>query len=153
VGGARRLVEVLDGWASGALAAVPQDDALATYAPQIQRSDALIDWSRPAVEIWRAVRAYHPWPVAYTTYAGQELRVHESWPLASGSSAAPGEPGTVLSPTPLPPSAGSQSQAFSVQTGDGALAVLRLQRQGGRPMSGMDFLRGQRDFVGARLGL
>jgi methionyl-tRNA formyltransferase len=150
--GARRLLEVLDAWASGALQAVPQDDALATYAPQIQRSDALIDWSRPAIEIWRAVRAYSPWPVAHTTYAGQELRIHEAWPLASGSGDLPPSPGTVLPPTPLPPSAGRQSQAFAVQTGDGALAVLRLQRQGGRPMDGMEFLRGQRDFVGARLG-
>ncbi len=40
-----------------------------------------------------------------------------------------------------------------MQTGDGALAVIRLQRQGGKPMSGMDFLRGQRDFVGMKLGV
>ncbi len=81
VAGARRLVEVIDGWASGAIAAVPQDEALVTYAPQLQRTDALIDWSRPAVDIWRAVRAYSPWPVAYTTYEGQELRILEAWPL------------------------------------------------------------------------
>jgi methionyl-tRNA formyltransferase len=151
--GAHRLLDVLEPWAARELSAVPQDDALATYAPQIRRTDALIDWSRSAIEVWRAVRAYSPWPVAYTTHAGHELRIHEAWPLASGSGDAPPAPGTVLPPVQLPPSAGSQTQAFAVQTGDGALAVLRLQRQGGRPMDGMDFLRGQREFVGTRLGV
>jgi methionyl-tRNA formyltransferase len=153
VAGAQLLLDVLEPWAARELSAVPQDDALATYAPQIRRTDALIDWSRSAIEVWRAVRAYSPWPVAYTTHAGHELRIHEAWPLASGSGDAPPAPGTVLPPVQLPPSAGSQAQAFAVQTGDGALAVLRLQRQGGRPMDGMDFLRGQREFVGTRLGV
>jgi methionyl-tRNA formyltransferase len=157
VAGARRLVEVIDGWASGAIAATPQDDALATYAPQIQRSDALIDWSRSAVDIWRAVRAYNPWPVAFTTFQGQELRVLETWPLAerTGNQAIEQEliePGTVLAPAKLPPEAGSSDETFAVQTGDGALAILRLQKPGGKPMSGLDFLRGQRDFIEARLG-
>ena len=158
VAGARRLVEVIDDWALGALTAVPQDDALATYAPQLQRSDALIDWSRPAVEIWRAVRAYNPWPIAYTTYDGQELRILEAWPVyehtAGGAYGQSGlEQGAVLPPMRLPAEAGSgEVEAVSVQTGDGALALLRLQRPGGNPMTGTDFLRGQRSFVGVRLG-
>ena len=152
VAGARRLVEVLAPWAAGELKAVPQDEALVTYAPQLQRGDARIDWSRPAVEIWRAVRAYNPWPVAFTTCEGQELRVLEAWPLQAASQASV-EPGTVLPPMRLPDDAGfGNSEALSVQTGDGVLAVLRLQRQGGKPMSGMDFLRGKRELVGMRLG-
>ena len=91
--GARRLLEVLEPWASGELVAVPQDDTQATYAPQHKRSDARIDWTRSAVDIWRAVRAYSPWPVAHTTLEGQELRVLEAWPLPDASH---GEPGTVL---------------------------------------------------------
>jgi methionyl-tRNA formyltransferase len=131
---------------------VPQDESLATYAPQLQRSDARIDWSKPAVEIWRAVRAYNPWPVAHTSYEGQEFRVLEAWPLP-GQTSGKTDPGTVLAPSRLPEEAGQgKTEAFSVQTGDGALAVLRLQRQGGKPMAGMDFLRGQRDFIGKKLG-
>jgi methionyl-tRNA formyltransferase len=150
VAGARRLVEVIDDWAAGAIVAVPQDDALSTYAPQIRRTDALIDWSRPAVEIWRAVRAYSPWPVAYTTYGGQELHILEAWPVYERSG---WEPGTVLAPVRLAPEAGlGEVEALAVQTGVGALAVLRLQRPGGKPMSGLDFLHGQREFLGARLG-
>jgi methionyl-tRNA formyltransferase len=62
------------------------------------------------------------------------------------------EPGTVLAPAKLPSEAGSSDETFAVQTGDGALAILRLQKPGGKPMSGLDFLRGQRDFIDARLG-
>ena len=148
--GALKLVEVLDGWASGAIAAQLQDDALATYAPQLQRSDALIDWTRPAIDIWRAVRAYNPWPVAYTTIQGQELRVLEAWPVDGDSDALPG---TVLAPSRLPPEpTETAAETFAVQTGNGALAVLRLQKPGGKPMAGLEFLRGQRDFIGAMLG-
>jgi methionyl-tRNA formyltransferase len=132
---------------------------MATYAPQLQRSDAQIDWSRPAVDIWRAVRAYNPWPVAHTTYAGQELRILEAWPADGQSgSLAIGQPtpapGTVLAPSKVTLASGpGEIETFSVQTGDGALAVLRLQKPGGKPMSGLDFIRGQRDFIGARLGV
>jgi methionyl-tRNA formyltransferase len=159
VAGARRLVEVLDGWAAGNLQAVPQDEAQASYAPQIRRTDALIDWTRSAVEIWRTVRAYNPWPIAYTTYGDQELRIHQAWALPDGHPGTDGpgngkEPGTVLGTARLPAEAGTADvEAPVVQTGDGVMAVLRLQRQGGRPLSGTEFLRGQRGFVGARLGL
>lgn len=152
IAGARRLVEVLDGWASGAITPVPQDESMATYAPQLRREDALLDWSRPAHELWRAVRAYNPWPIAHTTYRGQELRILEAWPV-EGLPSGKTSPGSVLPPLGLPEEAGeTNSEAVAVQTGDGALALLRLQRPGGKPMSGLDFMRGQRDFVGASLG-
>jgi len=147
--GAELLANVIDEWASRRLAATPQDESLVTYAPHISRADALLDWSLPAVELWRRVRAYQPWPVAFTRFGDQELRVHEAWPLDSET----GEPGTVLPVRALPPEAGgSGDETFAVQTGDGVLAIRRLQKPGGRPMSGLEFLRGQRDFVGARLG-
>jgi methionyl-tRNA formyltransferase len=147
--GAALLAESLDAWASGRLIATPQDESLVTHAPQLTRADALIDWSQPAVEVWRCVRAFNPWPVAHTTWRGEELRIHEAWPLAHDS----GElPGTVLLPTPLPPEADDPQTTFAVATGAGALAVRRLQRPGKRALIGAEFLRGQRDFVGERLG-
>jgi len=142
------LVESLDAWASGELTATPQDESLVTYAPQLKRTDALLDWSLPAVELWRRVRAFNPWPVAHTHWRGEELRIHEAWPLNQES----GElPGTVLPASPLPPEAGDPEATFSVAAGMGALAVRRLQRPGKRALSGAEFLRGQRDFVGERL--
>lgn len=147
--GANLLGESFDAWTSGELVATPQDDSLATYAPQITRADALLDWSLPAVDLWRRVRAFNPWPVAYTSWRGEQLRILEAWPVTHDS----GElPGTVLPPAPLPEDAGDASPAFSVQAAIGALAVLRLQLPGKRPVSGAEFLRGHRDFIGETLG-
>ncbi|HEX5140094.1 MAG TPA: methionyl-tRNA formyltransferase [Dehalococcoidia bacterium] len=147
--GAELLARVLEDWAAGHIDAEPQDEALVTYAPQLSRADAHIDWSLPAVDLWRRVRAFHPWPVAYTSFRGQELRIHEAWSV-EGAPSQP--PGTVLGVTALPPEANAGAEALAVQTGDGALALLRVQRSGGKAMSGLEFLRGQRDLVGAQLG-
>jgi methionyl-tRNA formyltransferase len=146
--GAGLLAANLDAWLEGRLVATPQDESLVTYAPQIRRTDALLDWHLAAVDLWRRVRAFHPWPVAYTRWRDEELRIHAAWPLEVESTEPPG---TVLPPSPLPPEAGDD-QAFAVQTGRGTLAVRRLQRPGRREVSGGEFLRGQRDFVGTILG-
>ena len=147
--GAGLLARSLDDWASGKLPAVEQDESLVTYAPQLTRADALLDWSSPAVELWRAVRAFNPWPVAHTHWRAEELRVHEAWPLEYSGNAPPG---TVLPPAALSPEAGDSQVTFAVATGSGALAVRSLQRPGKRALSGAEFLHGQRDFVGERLG-
>jgi methionyl-tRNA formyltransferase len=146
--GARLLGDVLDDWAAGRIIATPQDDALSTYAPMLKREEALLDWTQPALDLWRRVRAFNPWPVAFTPAPGGELRIYEAWPLEGDSGAAPG---TVLEVAPLPAEAGSPEATFSVQTGAGRLAAVRLQRAGKRQMSGLEFLRGQRDFAGTRL--
>ncbi|MGH8401463.1 MAG: methionyl-tRNA formyltransferase, partial [Gammaproteobacteria bacterium] len=54
---------------------VAQDPALATYASKLTREEALLDWTRPASELARRVRAYDPWPVAHTSWTGQSLRI------------------------------------------------------------------------------
>ena len=147
--GARLLLEVLEPWARGDLPAVPQDDALATYIPMLKREDARLDWSLPAVDLWRRVRAFDPWPIAYTTWQGADLRILEAWPLPGNSGT---ELGTVLEAEALPPESGATGQTFSVQTGEGRLAVLRLQSAGKRAMGGIEFLHGQHGFVSSRLG-
>jgi methionyl-tRNA formyltransferase len=147
--GSRLLPDVLDPWADGRLVATPQDDAQSTYAPMLKREDALLDWSLPAVELWRRVRAFNPRPVAYSTWQGAELRILEAWPLEGESGLAPG---SILVAESLPAEAQSREATFSVQTGAGRLAIVKLQRQGKRPLSGAEFLRGQRDFVGTTLG-
>ncbi len=143
--GADLLMETLPNWLAGAIKPQPQDDSQATYVRSIKREEAAIDWSLPAADIWRRVRAYNPWPVAYTTLEGQPLRVLAAKPLAGEG---PEPPGTVLpSPGGGPPEAG-----FGVRCGQGALAVLRVQRAGRKAMSGAEFLRGQRGLLGRRLG-
>jgi methionyl-tRNA formyltransferase len=147
--GATLLATVLDDWVSGTLKAESQDDALATYAPQLKREEALLDWSLPAADLWRRVRAFNPWPIAFTHWRGDELRILESWPLDGDGGV---EPGTALGGEALPPEAGAERAGFCVQTGEGRLAVITLQRAGRRPISGAEFLRGQRDILGAKLG-
>ena len=140
------LIEVLSAWARGDLVATPQDGGLATYAPQIRREDAMIDWSLPAVEVWRRVRAYNPWPVATTSVGGEPLRILEAWPIESEA----GEPsGTVV---PLPGDATVPGAAFAVRCGRGLLAVVRAQRPGKRVVLGDELLRGYRGLIGKRLG-
>jgi methionyl-tRNA formyltransferase len=148
--GSALLSDTLAAWYEHRLVPEPQDESLVTYAPQIRREDARLDWSLPALDVWRRVRAYMPWPIAFTTLGGQDLRILEAWPLDGDSGAVPG---TVLPPEPLPAEAGSPGEiTFSVQTGLGRLAIQRAQRQGRGAMSGGDFLRGQRDLVGSVLG-
>jgi methionyl-tRNA formyltransferase len=145
------LAETLPRWLRGDIQPQPQDDSQVTKAPLLKKEHGVIDWSLPAAEIWRRVRAYNPWPGAYTTVEGALLHVWEAWPLADGDR----PPGTVTELTPeqragLP--GGTGTEAFGVTTGDGILAVLVAQREGRRALPAGEFLRGMRGFVGHRLG-
>jgi methionyl-tRNA formyltransferase len=143
--GADLLMETLPRWISGSIEPQPQDDSQATYAPSIRKEEAIIDWSLSAVDVWRRVRAYNPWPVAFTLLDGQPLRILEASPLPDEG---PEPPGTVL---PLPPEHAALD-GFAVRCGQGTLAATCVQRAGGRAMTGADFLRGQRGLIGRRLG-
>ena len=133
--GARLMVEALAGVASGTLTAQPQPDVGVTYAAKIGPDDERLDWSRSAAEIARAVRALSPAPGVWFEHAGERIKVLEAR-VGAGS----GEPGTVLDDTP------------SLACGEGALALLRLQRPGRRPLDGHAFLRGYPLPPGTRLG-
>jgi len=145
------LAETLSRWLQDEIDPQPQDHSLATKSPLLKKEHGAIDWSLPAVRIWRQVRAYSPWPGAYTTLDGELLHIWEAWPLPGGGAS----PGTVVAlreeqQAGLPPQA--DRGAFGVQTGDGVLAVLSVQRQGRRRLAAAEFLRGTRDFIGRRLG-
>lgn len=145
------LAETLPRWLHGEIEPRPQDPSLATKTPLLKKEHGAIDWSLPAIDIWRRVRAYNPWPGAHTTLDGELLHLLEAWPLSGGSQ----PPGTVVSlgdeqRAALPPAAAQA--AFGVQTGDGVLAVLAVKRQGRRAMPAADFLRGMRGLIGRTLG-
>ena len=151
--GAALLMVTLPGWLARHVEPQPQDETLATYAPRLEKEAGRIDWSRPAVEIWRQVRAFTPWPGAFTSYAGDLLRIEAAWPL-EGSEPS-NETGRVV---PAPPDARAAvpealgRPAFAVQTGAGLLLPLRLQRAGRRALSAQEFLNGERGLIGRRLG-
>jgi len=141
--GAELLARCLDPILEGALTPAPQSDAEATYAPRINKADALIDWARPAVEIDRQIRAYNPWPVAETVLDGERMRCWKSVLVAADllhpESAGPAtQVGRVEAAT---------NQGIDVRTGEGLLRLVELQMPGRRRMNAGDFARGN-DIVG-----
>jgi len=138
--GARLLGEVLVGWSRGELIPKPQNGAEATYCGSIAKEEGEIDWRLPAVDIWRRVRAFNPWPGCYTRWRGKSLKIIEVGPLEEGSTAKTGEVVALNS-----------KAGFGVGTGDGILAVSKVQLEGKKAMSAAEFWRGQRDFLGVVL--
>ena len=149
--GAALLSEVLPRWIAGALTPAPQDALEATFAPKLMKEDGRIDWSHPAVEIDRAIRAFQPWPAAFTTDRGEPLTVHAAWALATTLDLPPG---TVVAGDgqPLTPLLPGRMARAVVACGDGALALLDIQRPGKRPTPIEAYLNGDRAFIGSRLG-
>jgi methionyl-tRNA formyltransferase len=117
----------------------------------VRRDDAIIDWSLPAVEVWRRVRAYNPWPVATTFVDGEPLRILEAWPVDEEPDV---EPGVVVDYPVLkyPNGVEIRRGTFGVRCGRGLVAVRQAQRSGKRAMSGGELLRGWRELLGKRLG-
>lgn len=141
--GGRALVDKLDAIVSGELPAVPQDDDRATYAPKIDKRDAAINWSLPADEVLRRVRAYNPFPGAFFVVAddrrqGASRRV-KVW-RASAQNAA-GEAGAVLQ---------CDRDGVVVACGTGAVRLLEVQLPGRRRISAAEFAA-QCDLMASRL--
>ncbi len=137
------LLEVLPCWLRGELTLQPQDEAEATYCGTITKEEGDIDWHLSAIDIWRRVRAFYPWPGCYTRWQGRQLKIIEAVPL-------PGE-GTLEVGQVVALNKGGTG--FGVYTGDGILGILRVQLEGKRAMSADEFRRGQRQFMGAILPL
>lgn len=143
--GARLLQEVLVGLVRGELAPEPQDEPRATYCKEFTKEDGRIDWRLPAEDIWRRVRAFHPWPESYAAWAGKTVNIIEAVPLDQEGTV---EVGRVIALTPVQK---ASRAGFGVGTGRGVLGVVRVQLEGKRAMSADEFLRGQREFTGALL--
>ncbi len=139
--GAECLLEALRKLECGELVPEPQDDTRATYAEKLRKDEAEIDWTQPAEHILRQIRAFNPWPVAFTACSQGVLRV---WGAQAGQGDARGEaPGQVL--------AESREHGVLVQTGTAPIWLTRLQLPGGKPLAADAFLNG-RSLAGERLG-
>ncbi len=136
--GAALLTDFLDEVGDGPLpAGTEQDEARVTHCRKVKREEARLDWSRPAAELDRVVRAMSGWPVAHAELpGGGELRVHEA-EVVDGA----GAPGELL----------AAEGELRVACGAGALRLLRVQRAGKVLLSAEEFLRGAALSAGERL--
>lgn len=132
------LVEMLPRLLAGDIIPTPQDESRATVFKTMRKEEGLIDWARPALEIERRVRAFNPWPSAYTFWQANQLKILRARAAPLHTEALPGR---VL----------ESAEGTGVMAGDGVLLLREVQLAGKRAMSIEEFMRGQRGFLGAKL--
>jgi len=136
------IQDTLVRWVRGEITPRPQTGT-AAYAPTINKEQGEIDWNQPAANIWRQVRAYQPWPGAFTRWQSKRLEIIRSIPLPWPERIGAGQV-VDLKKTGV-------KAVFGIGTGDGVLGVLALQVEGRRATTAEEFVRGQRNFIGAKL--
>ncbi len=139
--GARLLAATVDRVRQGSLTPRAQDPTGVTFAPMLKKEDGLIDWERPAREIERRVRAFTPWPSAFTYWYGKRVKVHGASPWAADAAQGTEAPGTVVR---------AGTDGISVATGAGELLLTELQMEGRKRMPAAAFLRGAGVQAGTR---
>ncbi len=125
------LLEVLGGMPGCLAAAETQDDSLATYAAKLDKAEAQLDWTRPAGELARNIRAFNPFPVCWTTLDGERIKLWQAQP-AEGS----GAPGCILE---------AGDEGLLVACGEAALLLTVMQLPGGKPLAVAELLRSRSD--------
>ncbi|KFX70880.1 methionyl-tRNA formyltransferase [Pseudomonas taeanensis MS-3] len=133
--GPAAVIEAIAGLASGTLKGQVQDDSLATYAHKLNKEEARIDWSRPAIELERLIRAFNPWPICHSTLNDAPLKV-----LGAQLGEGQGQPGQILS---------ASKDGLSVACGVGALRLTRLQLPGGKALAFADLYNSRREQFAA----
>jgi methionyl-tRNA formyltransferase len=111
----------------GSAPRIPQDNSRVTYAPKLKREDGKIDWSEPADAIDRKIRAFNPWPGAFTKLDGPNLKI-----FSASIVDVSGKPGEIL----------ASGKEFIIAAGERALSLDEVQLEGKRRMSATEFLRG-----------
>lgn len=152
--GARLIVRTLEALQAGTVQPRRQCEGAATYAPMLRSDDGIVDWNRGATEIAWRVRAYEPWPGSRSWLRGEAVRIARSRPLAEWAEvdgrADLDRPGAFLGCRKV---AGVGRAPVVRCGGSSALALLRVQRPGGRRISGLDLVNGLRLAVGECFGM
>lgn len=137
--GAAALCETLEMLATGTARPEKQNDAEANYAEKLQKAEAQIDWTQSAQVLSRTVRAFNPWPVAFTRIDEKNLRIWSAEVIAETTDQAPG---TVLA---------ESRHGIDVATGDGILRLQCVQLPGGKALDAGQFLNAH-SLLGVKLG-
>jgi methionyl-tRNA formyltransferase len=130
--GAELLIETLPDYLSGKIQPVDQPEEGTTYAPMLKKEEGRLDFTRPAEELERRIRAFNPWPGAFMDLEGALLKVHRA-----RAEPAEAEVGERLIYQAQP----------AVGTGNGILILDEVQPGGKKPMSGQSFLAGARNWA------
>lgn len=126
--GSKALLKTLEEISSGHETSTPQDSTAACYAQKIEKREARINWQLTAIELDRLIRAFNPWPMAYTYLQNQLIKIWQAEPLSQPSKFSPG---TII---------GSNRNGIDVATSNGILRLLQLQMPGGRCLPVADIL-------------
>lgn len=117
--------------------AKPQPDVGVTYAHKLDKAEAKLDWSQPAIVLANKVRAFNPWPMAEAVVAGERLRLHGSIAVDEAHNVAPG---TLLR---------AGRDGLDMACGEGVLRIRVVQREGGKAITAADYLNGRPDLRSA----
>lgn len=129
--GSSAVVEAVAALEAGSLKGEVQDDSLATYAHKLNKDEARLDWSRPAVELERLIRAFHPWPICHSSLDEAAVKIH-----GARLTDEQGEPGQII---------GAGKDGLQVACGAGSLLITRLQLPGGKPLGFSDLYNSRRE--------
>ncbi|MEK0361621.1 methionyl-tRNA formyltransferase [Pseudomonas sp. CBC3] len=129
--GSRAVVEAVTALEAGSLKGEVQDDRLATYAHKLNKDEARLDWSRPADELERLIRAFHPWPICHSSLDEAAVKIHAAR-LGDGQ----GEPGQII---------GAGKDGLQIACGADSLLITRLQLPGGKPLGFSDLYNSRRE--------
>jgi methionyl-tRNA formyltransferase len=140
--GAELLIETIPAYVTGKITPQPQPAEGATYAAKVKKEDGQIDWNLPAEKIWNRLRAFTPWPGAFTFLTAEpKPQLLKIW--KAGVTGQSGRAGEVLS---------AAKDGIIIGCGQQALRILELQREGGKRLTAQDFLAGHALKPGQRLG-
>ena len=141
--GAELLTETIPNFVAGTIVAKKQPANGSSYARKISKEDGKLDWSAPARKLWNQVRAFTPWPGAFTFQtAGESKRLLKIW-QAEPVEITGAEPGTVIA---------ADKTGIVVACGKDSLRLVALQREGGRRLSAQEFLAGNPVQIGSKFG-
>jgi methionyl-tRNA formyltransferase len=143
--GAQALLEVLPRWIAGEITPEAQDEQRASHTHMLRKEDGAIDWEQPAVVLAHKVRAYTPWPGAYTHWRNKLLKIVSAHAIAM-------EPGEAVQAGTVIQRKEAGHDVLAIVTGQGLLAVKQVQLEGKRAMSAEEFLRGYPQIAGEVLG-
>ncbi len=131
--GSKALLQVLPQIADQSIKAVPQNHDLATYAHKLSKQEAQLDWSLSAIELYNQIRGFYPWPIAYSEYQGNVLRIWQAELLTDSHSptdSGQAQVGEIIQ---------AGKTGLDIMTGQGIIRLKKIQLPGKQAMNASDF--------------